>query len=145
MLGTVHQHILILKLVNAYLNQVDIVSASSLNMLILGYCAPPIIIESNVTVMANSRGFIEGTSITYYCQQPGNESTVEPIVAVCTRDGYWSPNPDELECPVNLHSYVTENSWTDGSDISSGSSEGNYKELYYNSNMFNLIFPLIMQ
>ena len=62
---------------------------------------------SNVTVMGNNSGYIEGTMITYYCQQPGNEATVEPVVAICTRDGYWSPNPDELESLCNLNHTMT--------------------------------------
>ena len=71
-------------------------------MLILGYCAPPIVNPNvHVTVMGNNSGFIEGTIYMITCQQPGNESTVGPMATVCTRDGYWSPNPDELVCDLN--------------------------------------------
>ena len=84
----------------------------------LGYCVLPIIVNSNVIVMGNSSG-LEGTMITYYCWQSRDDPPVKAMVAVCTRDGYWSPNPDELECLMNsVESYhVTINSWTDDSDI----------------------------
>ena len=82
----------------------------------LGYCVPPIV-NSNVIVMGNSSG-VEGTMITYYCWQSRDDPPVDAMVAVCTRDGYWSPNPYELECLINLESYyVTINSWTGDSNI----------------------------
>ena len=76
-----------------------------------------------MTVVRNSSG-LEGTVITYYCQQSEDNPPVETMVAVCTRDGYWSPNPSELECPLNWQSYVTTNSWTDNSENSLSTSEG---------------------
>ena len=65
--------------------------------------------------MGNNSG-LEGTTITYYCQQPENKPTVEPMIAVCTRDGYWSPNPDELECNSSHTMTTSTNTYSSSSE-----------------------------
>ena len=62
-------------------------------------------ISTNVIIMGNISG-LEGTMITYHCQQSVDNPPVEQMVAVCTRDGNWSPNPNELECNSN-HTMTT--------------------------------------
>ena len=48
-------------------------------------------------------GRVEGSHITYYCQ-PGLVPS-EQMVATCTFDCTWSPDPAELTCALgNLHS-----------------------------------------
>ena len=73
-------------------------------LLISGYCTPPMI-NSNVTVSGNISG-LEGTMITYHCQQSASDPPVEQMMAVCTRDGNWSPNPNGPECNSN-HTMIT--------------------------------------
>ena len=51
----------------------------------------------NVSVEGYSSG-TEGSQITYYCQ-PGLLPS-EMIVANCTSNGQWNPNPSSLECYV---------------------------------------------
>ena len=81
--------------------------------MISGYCIPPITVESNMTMTPNKSGLV----IIYYCRQSGNNPSVEPIAAVCARNGNWSTNLNELECLVYLESYVSTNSRTNISDI----------------------------
>ena len=63
-----------------------------------------------MTVTTNSSGLV------YYCRKSG-DNQLQPIAAVCTRNGNWSADPNELECLVYLQSYITTTSRI-ASDIS---------------------------
>lgn len=53
--------------------------------------------DPNVGVEGYSSG-VEGSQITYYCL-PGLLPS-EMIVASCTSNGQWNPDPSSLECYV---------------------------------------------
>ena len=65
---------------------------------VLGLCSTPTV-GSNVSVESYSSG-VEGSQITYYCQ-PGLLPS-EKMVANCTSDGTWSPDPAGHDCYAGL-------------------------------------------
>ena len=82
--------------------------SSYISYIYLVRCSPPIV-GANVSVQGYSSG-LEGSQITYYCQ-PGLLPS-ERMVANCTSDGTWSPDPTSLECHQGIkksHNYILPN------------------------------------
>ena len=94
MLEAVYRLALLLKLVHTIINITVQINYMHIIYDTSGYCASPDT-GLNVSVKGYSNG-VEGSQITYYCL-PGLIPN-EEMVASCTRDGNWIPNPSELVC-----------------------------------------------
>ena len=72
---------------------------------IIAHCAyPPVGPNVSVDNYTYSSG-VEGSQITYHCQPglvPG-----EHMVANCTRNGRWNPDPAQLICEGIIHTCMT--------------------------------------
>ena len=73
----------------------------------IAQCSMPTI-GPNVTVEGYTNG-VEGSQITCYCQ-PGLQSSTrdEKMVAICTSNSQWSPDPTSLECSVTNITLTTQ-------------------------------------
>ena len=69
-----------------------------MGVMCLGYCAPPTVVP-NVNIEGYSSG-IEGSQIMFYCHS--GLAPAQQIMANCTNEGSWSPDPAELNCKGKL-------------------------------------------
>ena len=51
----------------------------------------------------NSSGGIEGSQISFYCHDKRNES----VVAICMKNGSWSPDPHTYNCQNDEEKDIT--------------------------------------